>query len=109
MIVHLSLPNFHSHESNVGPCPPEKHPAWKNGEYTTEPVEGLRGANGLIIIAGSAPLQMQKNYPTPALAESYVDHTLDGLIARTDANNFLYYVDTSRNYNPEPKLQRGRA
>jgi homoserine O-acetyltransferase/O-succinyltransferase len=79
-------------------------PAWKNGEYTTEPLEGLRGANGLIIIAGSAPLQMQKNYPTRALAESYVDHTLDGLIARTDANNFLYYVDASRNYNPEPKL-----
>jgi homoserine O-acetyltransferase len=79
-------------------------PAWKNGEYTTEPVEGLRGANGLIIIAGSAPLQMQKNYPTRALAESYVDRTLDRLIARTDANNFLYYVDASRNYNPEPKL-----
>jgi homoserine O-acetyltransferase/O-succinyltransferase len=79
-------------------------PAWKNGEYTTEPLEGLRGANGLIIIAGSAPLQMQNNYPTRALAESYVDRTLDRLIARTDANNFLYYVDASRNYNPEPKL-----
>jgi len=47
-------------------------PAWKNGDYTTEPVEGLRGANDLIIIAGSAPLQMQKNFPTRALAESYV-------------------------------------
>ena len=25
-------------------------------------------------------------------------------IAHTDANNFLYYVNASRNYNPEPKL-----
>ncbi|HST78264.1 MAG TPA: alpha/beta fold hydrolase [Verrucomicrobiae bacterium] len=79
-------------------------PAWKNGEYTTEPVEGLRGANDLILIAGSAPLQMQKNFPTRALAEAYVDKTLNALIAHTDANDFLYYVNASRNYNPEPKL-----
>jgi homoserine O-acetyltransferase len=79
-------------------------PAWNNGDYTTEPIEGLRGANDLIIIAGSAPLQMQKNFPTRAEAERYVDRTLDSLIASTDANNFLYYVDASRNYNPEPKL-----
>ncbi len=79
-------------------------PAWKNGDYTTEPLEGLRGANDLIIIAGSAPLQMQKNFPTRASAEAYVDRTLQALIARTDANDFLYYVNASRNYNPEPKL-----
>jgi homoserine O-acetyltransferase len=79
-------------------------PAWNNGDYTTEPVEGLRGANDLIIIAGSAPLQMQKNFPSRVEAERYADRTLDSLIASTDANNFLYYVDASRNYNPEPKL-----
>jgi homoserine O-acetyltransferase len=79
-------------------------PGWKNGDYTSEPVEGLRGANDLILIAGSAPLQMQKNFPTRKLAEAYVDRTLDATITRTDANDFLYYVDASRNYNPEPKL-----
>jgi homoserine O-acetyltransferase len=82
-----------------------KHdPAWQNGEYTTEPAEGLRGANDLILIAGSAPLQMQKNFPTRAEAEAYVDRALTASIAHTDANNFLYYVNASRNYNPEPKL-----
>jgi homoserine O-acetyltransferase len=82
-----------------------KHdPAWQNGEYTTEPVEGLRGANDLILIAGSAPLQMQKNFPTRAQAEAYVDRVLTASIAHTDANDFLYYVNASRNYNPEPKL-----
>jgi homoserine O-acetyltransferase len=79
-------------------------PAWKNGDYTIEPGEGLRGASDLIIIAGSAPLQMQKNFPTRALAESFVDRALNRLMAHTDANNFLYYVNASRNYNPEPKL-----
>jgi len=79
-------------------------PAWQNGDYATEPVEGLRGANDLIVIAGSAPLQMQKNLPTRALAETYAERTLDAAIAHTDANDFLYYVNASRNYNPEPKL-----
>src|ERR1041385_3376911 len=50
------------------------------------------------------PLQMQKNYPTRAQAEAYVDRTFDSFITRTDANDFLYYVNASRNYNPEPKL-----
>jgi homoserine O-acetyltransferase len=38
------------------------------------------------------------------LAEAFVDRTLDNLIAHTDANDFLYYMNASRNYNPEPKL-----
>lgn len=79
-------------------------PAWDNGNYTTEPEEGLRAASDLLIIAGSAPLQMQKNYPTRAQAEAYIDKTIAADIARIDANDFLYYFNASRNYNPEPKL-----
>jgi homoserine O-acetyltransferase len=82
-----------------------KHdPAWKNGEYTMEPAEGLRGAAAMLLVMGSAPFQMQKNYPTRAQAEKYVDTYMDRTIAHTDANDFIYYVDASRNYNPEPKL-----
>jgi homoserine O-acetyltransferase/O-succinyltransferase len=82
-----------------------KHdPAWKNGDYTTEPLEGLRGANDLILIAGSAPLQQQKNQPTRAQAEAFVDRFMTASLAHTDANDFLYYVNASRNYNPEPRL-----
>src|SRR5664279_3159262 len=79
-------------------------PDWKNGDYTAEPTEGLRGANSLLLIAGSAPLQMQKNFPTRVQAEAYIDHTMEAMIARTDATDFLYYINASRNYNPEPKL-----
>ncbi|MFZ1014538.1 MAG: alpha/beta fold hydrolase, partial [Terracidiphilus sp.] len=42
----------------------ELDPAWMGGEYKTEPVEGLRLANTLILVMGSSPLQMQKQYPT---------------------------------------------
>jgi len=79
-------------------------PAWKDGNYTTEPLQGLRGANDLIMIAGSAPLFLQRNFSTRASAEAYVDETLNNLIAHTDADDFLYYVNASRNYNPEPRL-----
>src|SRR5271170_1096361 len=41
-------------------------PAWKNGEYTTEPVLGLRHALEFNLIAGLAPLQAQKVAPTRA-------------------------------------------
>jgi homoserine O-acetyltransferase len=82
-----------------------KHdPAWNNGEYTTEPAEGLRGASDLIVIAGGAPLQLQKNFPTRTQAEAFIDRVIAADIARTDANNFLYYVNASRNYNSAPKL-----
>jgi homoserine O-acetyltransferase len=81
-----------------------KDPAWQNGNYTTEPVEGLRGAADMIIIAGSSPWQMQRHFPTRMQAEAYIDRVTDAIIAHTDADDFLYYVDASRDYNPEAKL-----
>ena len=50
------------------------------------------------------PSRLQKNYPTRAQVEAYVDKTIDADITRTDANDFIYYVNASRNYNPAPKL-----
>jgi homoserine O-acetyltransferase len=78
-------------------------PAWMNGEYTTKP-PSVRTANEFLIIAGLAPLQAQKTAPTRAAAEAYVEKSLAASVPRTDANNLLYYVNASRNYNPEPKL-----
>ena len=79
-------------------------PAWDNGNYTQEPIEGLRGAADFLIVAGSAPQQMQKNFPTRQQAEDYVNRTVNAIVADTDADDFLYYVNASRDYNPEPKL-----
>lgn len=79
-------------------------PAWNNGEYATEPIEGLRAANEMLLVMGSSPIQMQKIAPTRAAAEKYVDNYLAQAVARTDANDLIYYVNASRNYNPEPRL-----
>ena len=82
----------------------ERDPAWQNGNYTAEPLVGLRAASEMLLVMGSSPLQMQKAAPTRAAAEKYVDNFLDRTTAHTDANNLIYYFDASRNYNPEPKL-----
>jgi len=83
-----------------------KDPAWMGGEYKTEPVAGLRTAAELVLIMGSSPLQMQKNYPTREAAEAFVNRYLDGMVPQLDANNFIYYFNASRNYDPSAHLDR---
>jgi homoserine O-acetyltransferase len=82
----------------------KRDPAWRNGEYTTEPALGLRTACEMVFIMGSAPLQMQKRFPTRVAAEQRVETYLDRAVATTDANDLIYYVNASRNYNPAPRL-----
>jgi len=82
----------------------EHDPAWNNGEYTAPPVEGLRGAEAMLLVMGSAPLQMQTHNPTRAQAEKYVDDYMARTVSQTDANDLIYYINASHNYNPEPKL-----
>ena len=68
------------------------------------PLDGLRGANEMILVMGSAPLVMQKLAPTREKAEEYVDRTLERTMAATDANDMIYYLNASRNYDPSAKL-----
>ena len=79
-------------------------PAWDSGNYTREPAAGLRGAAHILLIASSASQQMQKDFPTRQQAEDRVDRFVNAVVADTDANDFLYYFNASREYNPEPKL-----
>jgi homoserine O-acetyltransferase len=81
-------------------------PAWKNGEYKEEPIEGLRTAEDLLAIAGSAPVQMQKTLPTRDDADKYVVDSVEARIAALDANDLLYQVNSSRNYDPSPNLEK---
>jgi homoserine O-acetyltransferase/O-succinyltransferase len=81
-------------------------PAWMGGDYKSEPTEGLRNANELLLVMGSSPLQMQKQAPTREAAEKFVDNYLARTMANTDANNMIFYINASRNYDPSPHLDR---
>jgi len=80
-------------------------PGWNNGEYRSQP-RGLIAAVYIEIIETSSPLQMQKNAPTRAEADTLLDELVKSRLARTDANDLLYQYDASREYNPAPGLEK---
>ncbi len=84
-------------------------PEWKGGDYTTEPPQSLRIALDFLIIAGSAPLPMQKSMPTRDDADKYLDKYFHDRTGGLDANDFLYQVNASRNYDPSPQLEKIEA
>ena len=84
-------------------------PAWKGGNYRKEPIQGLRTAESLLLVAGSAPLNWQAQYPTRAAASAYAEERVANGIKELDANDLVYQLDASRNYNPWPKLEAIRA
>src|SRR5215472_4157011 len=81
-------------------------PEWKGGEYSTEPQQGLRTALDLLLIAGSAPLYMQKTLPTRDAADKYLEDYFKNRFAELDANDLMYAVNSSRNYDPSPNLEK---
>ena len=86
--------------------PIKNDPDWQNGEYKTQPLRGLTTAIYTLIMMGSSALQMQKQMPSKAAADSAFDQTMKARLASTDANDLLYQVDASRDYNPEPNLEK---
>jgi homoserine O-acetyltransferase len=87
----------------------EHDPAYNKGNYTSEPQEGLRTAADLLIIAGAAPVLMQKNWPTRGQVDAAFDGLLTATLTGRDANDLIYQLDASRNYNPAPNLARIKA
>jgi homoserine O-acetyltransferase len=82
----------------------ERDPAWNHGDYKSEPALGLRNAAEMTLIMGSSPLQMQKNFPTREAAERRADAYLDNAMANADANDEIYFLNASREYDPSGRL-----
>jgi len=80
-------------------------PDWKNGEYTTQP-RGLTAAVYTLVVMTSVPLQWQKIAPTRDAADKFFDQTVAQRLAANDANDMLYQFESSRDYNPEPDLEK---
>ena len=79
-------------------------PGYNDGEYTEQP-RGLVTAIYLSMFAGSAPLPWQRQYPTGAAADKYVEDQVKAQLATADANDTAYRYDASRTYDPSPKLE----
>ena len=80
-------------------------PAWQGGNYKTQPAGGLTTALDLLALVGATPTQMQKNLPTRDAADAYVEQNTRSQLASLDANDFLYQLAASRNYDPSSQLE----
>ena len=82
-------------------------PAWNSGEYKTQP-PSLRTAAEMLWFMSSNPVLRQQDAPT--LAKT--DEVLDKFVAdymKNDANDVLYAVEASRDYDPGPALEKIQA
>lgn len=81
-------------------------PAWMGGNYTAQPLAGLRTVTDLLILTGANPVAQQAQYPTREATEKALDQAFNARIGAIDANDALYYIDASRNYDPSPALEK---
>ena len=84
-------------------------PQWMNGDYASQPAGALRNAAGLLLIAGSAPIQMQIALPSRDAADEFVQKYMEREVASLDANDLLYQVNASRDYDPSAGLEKIKA
>ncbi|MGZ9113115.1 MAG: alpha/beta fold hydrolase [Brevundimonas sp.] len=81
-------------------------PAWAGGDYTAQPVEGLRTAVDLLLLAGSAPMAMQQDLATPAAVDEWLTAQQARRIPALDANDLWHQVNASFDYDPSAGLER---
>ncbi|MBV8684990.1 MAG: alpha/beta fold hydrolase [Caulobacteraceae bacterium] len=82
----------------------EADPAWRGGDYQAQPAAGLHEAEDILVIAGSAPHQMRKTLTTNAEVEAYIDGTIAHARSELDANDLIYALESSRDYDPSAGL-----
>lgn len=80
-------------------------PAWKGGDYTAQPMAGIRTVADLLILAGANPLALQAQLPTREATDKALDQSF-ARASRIDANDALYYIESSRDYDASPALEK---
>lgn len=82
-------------------------PGWNGGEYTTQP-RGLATAQALVLMVSGSPSYYQRLAPSRDSADVYLQgfygQMREGGFA--DANDALFALDASRDYDPSPRLDR---
>ena len=83
-------------------------PAWDGGEYKTQPAS-LRTAAGMLWFMSSNPVLRQKDAPSLAKTDEVLGKFVEQIVKTGDANDVLYALEASRDYDPGPNLEKIRA
>ncbi len=86
----------------------QKDPDWNNGEYKVQP-RGLTSAMYTLMLMSSSALAWQSQAPTRDEADKFFDTWVANRVSKADANDLLYQVAASRNYDPSPQLAAIKA
>src|SRR5881409_3023707 len=86
-------------------------PAWSGGEYPAGAGQppSLRTAAEMLWFMSSNPVLRQKEAPTLAKTDEALDKFVNDYVKTSDANDVLYAVEASHDYDPGPNLEKIRA
>lgn len=82
--------------------------AWQGGNYSTQP-PSVRTAEEILYLMGSNPVIRQHDLPTIALTDARFDEAIASVLKTADANDVLYQIESSFDYDPGPGLEKIRA
>ena len=83
-------------------------PQWNGGDYTEQP-QSLRTAAQMLWLMSTNPVQRQSESPTLAKTDEVLDKFVADYLKTGDANDMLYAIEASSDYDPGPTLDKIRA
>src|SRR5437879_6719164 len=83
-------------------------PDWRGGNYASQPPSLHTAAEMLYFMSSNPPLRQQQ-MPTLAKSDSALDSAVESLMKTSDANDMLYQLEASRDYDPGPDLEKIRV
>ena len=83
-------------------------PDWRDGNYAAQP-PSLRLAAEMLFFMSSNPVLRQQEAPSLAKTDAVLDAYVANYLKTGDANDMLYAIEASRDYDPNPALEKIRA
>ena len=83
-------------------------PEWKGGDYSTQP-PSLRTAAEMLWLMSSNPVLRQKEAPDLKKTDEVLDKFVADHLKTDDANDVLYALEASHDYDPGPGLEKIKA
>jgi homoserine O-acetyltransferase len=80
-------------------------PEWHQGNYKQQP-QSLRTAEQMLFLMGSNPVLRQKQMPTLQKSDEVLDAYVAEGVKIADANDVLYQLSASQDYDPAPGLEK---
>jgi homoserine O-acetyltransferase len=83
-------------------------PEWQGGDYTKQP-QSLRTGAQMLWLMSSNPVLRQQQAPTREKTDEELDKFVADYLKTGDANDMLYALEASHDYDPAPGLEKIRA